>query len=147
MCVRACVCVGVCVGVGVCVCVCVCVGVCVGVCVCVCVTQSFPSQSPSAFTCSEPGCTFVSQIKVRLANHVRHRHMASTQTRIPSSLWRFVPQTRDVMFCSESSQTEAEKKDVVAADCALYRNSVRKEEKEEEDDLCICSQFSATTCI
>ena len=46
-------------------------------------TQSLPSQTPSALACSEPGCSFVGQTKAGLVNHVRQRHVASAQTRIP----------------------------------------------------------------
>ena len=46
-------------------------------------TQSSPSQTPSALACSEPGCSFVGQTKAGLVNHVRQRHVASAQTRIP----------------------------------------------------------------
>ena len=53
-----------------------------------------------------------------------------------------VPQARATYVCEvllyESSQTEADKKDLVAVDCGVHRISVRKAEEEEEVFMCVC---------
>ena len=105
-------------------------------------TQSLSSQSPAARplpVLSQAAALWVRPKQAWLTISGRGT-CVRTNTDPVSSLWRFVPQARATYACEvlvyESSQTEADKKDIVAADCGLHRISVQKAEKEEV--VCVC---------